>query len=263
MKELIIKAKKRVFEIGAGNNLSVFKGDGIEFKELREYQYGEDAKRIDFKRSIKYQKPLVREFEDEKELHIIITILLSGSLIFGTVKTKMELILEIVALLAYASIKYQNKFSIILYDTKPTPLTLNEKKESSIPYILEKINSTPLLKKDYNQSVITYLNKFKKSILFLIGDFYHPINTKALKHETYTIIVRDKLEENPKPIKNLCLKNPINLKESFASFSKKKIKAYTDKIKTLDIKIFSQNPYHSTKIYTTDNAYLKLKELLK
>jgi len=78
MKNIVYKAKNLVYGNLAGRHLSKFKGNGLNFKELREYIYGEDTKKIDWKISAKLGKPYVKEFDEEREINIIIAILASG-----------------------------------------------------------------------------------------------------------------------------------------------------------------------------------------
>ncbi|MEO1924063.1 MAG: DUF58 domain-containing protein [Nautiliaceae bacterium] len=266
MKTLILKTKKRVFGSLIGRHSSTFKGNGLDFKELREYVYGEDAKKIDWKISAKFQKPFVKEFEEDRELNILICILANGSFHFGSYRLKTELIAEITALLGFSAVKYDDKVSLIIYEKKPLFHSKPTKNIKSIPVLIEKTASFEYLKKEYNFSFIDYLNKFKKSILFLIGDFYSHPPIKKLKHETFLIWIRDKFEENPKELGEIELIDPLNLKKIHTVFSKENIKEYEKKIKEKDsefIAYLKKEKIKFTKIYTDEDPFFKLTELVK
>jgi len=265
MKTLIFKTKKRVFGSLSGRHLSKFKGEGIDFKEIHEYSYGEDAKKIDWKISAKLQKPVVKEFEESRELNIMILYLISGSMHFGTIRLKSETALETIAILGFSALKDDNKVSIVCFDEKPTHFKPT-KSLNTLTGTLENISKMNILEKDYNFSFIDYLNKFKKSLLFIISDFYKIPPLHKLKHETYAIILRDKFEEEPSFKGFVELINPTNLKEYESYFSKNTIKKYKKYIQDYDKKLFSylnSKKIKNTKIYTNEDVFYKLKEVLR
>ena len=147
MKEIIIKAKNIVFDKLQGRHLSPLKGNGLDFKELREYIYGEDTKKIDWKISAKLQKPYVKEFEEEREINIILAILASGSLHFGSYRLKSEVVSEIVAILGYSGVKYSDKISLHLISNKILSFEPT-KNIKSIPLLVEEVYNYKYLGKD-------------------------------------------------------------------------------------------------------------------
>ena len=86
LKKILIKTKRQVFSEISGNNASIFKGEGYDFIELREYQVGDDVKKIDWIISAKLQKPFVKIFREERELNVVVASMLNGSVHFGTKK---------------------------------------------------------------------------------------------------------------------------------------------------------------------------------
>jgi len=265
MKTFIIETKKRVYGQLSGRHLSKFKGDGLDFREIREYNFNEDAKKIDWKISAKFQKPMVKEYDEERELNIKIIFLLSGSMHFGTYLLKKDKALEIASIIGFSAVKFDDKIQIILYDKKPT-LFKPTKSPFSLQGYLEKISEIDVLGKEYNFYFIDYLNKFQKSILFIISDFYKIPPIHKLKHETYCIIVRDKFEEEPNFEGFIELIDPISLKKINVSFNKHIIKKYKNFILTQDKKLFDylkSKRIKFTKIYTDDDSFYKLGELLK
>ncbi len=265
MKELIIKTKKRVYSLFSGRHLSKLKGSGLDFREIREYSYNEDAKRIDWKISAKLQKPMVKEFDENKELNIIILYLLSGSMHFGSVRLKSELAIEIMSILAFSAIKNDDKVTFIAYDNKPLHFKPTKSANTAFAYI-EQISQIKLLNRDYDFYFIDYLNKIKNSILFIISDFYKIPPLHKLKHETYAIKIRDKFEENPKFKGYINTINPITLNENETFFNAYSIQKHKNYINNLDKnfnELLNSKRIKHTKIYTHDDAFFKLGELLK
>ena len=265
MRELIIKSKNRVYSNLSGNHLSKLKGDGLDFREIREYDYNEDAKRIDWKISAKLQKPYVKEFNENKELNIIILYLLRGSMHFGSIKLKSELAIEIISLLAFSATKNDDKITLIAYDTKPYHFKPTKSFKTAFSH-LDKIANISLLKKDFDFYFIEYLNRLKKSMLFVVSDFYKIPPLHKLKHETYAIIVRDEFEENPKFRGYINTIDPITLNQNETFFNPHSIKKYKNYIANLDNELkeyFNSKKIKYTKIYTHEDPFFKLGELLK
>jgi uncharacterized protein (DUF58 family) len=266
MKTVLIKSQKRVFGNLLGRHVSTFKGNGINFKELREYIYGEDAKKIDWKITAKFQKPFVKEFEEERELNVILCVLTSGSLHFGSSRMKSELISEIIALLGFSAVKYDDKVSLIFYEKKPIRHFKPTKLPKAVISFVEYAWNFDYLTKDYDFSFIKYLNKFQKSILFLIGDFYKHPPLKHLKHETFVLWVRDKFEEKPQTLGECDLINPITLKPAHAILNEKTIEKYERNLQKKDkafMDSLRKNKIKFSKFYTDEDPFYKLTELLK
>jgi len=265
MKTLIIETKKRVYGLLSGRHLSKFKGEGLDFREIREYNFNEDAKKIDWKITAKFQKPMIKEYDEERELNIKIVFLLSGSMHFGTYLLKKDKALEIASILGFSAVKYDDRVQIVLYDKKPQ-LFKPTKSPATLQGYLEKISETDVLGRDYDFYFIDYLNKFQKSIVFIISDFYKIPPIHKLKHETYCIIVRDIFEEEPNFEGFIELIDPVSFKEVNVSFNKHTIKKYKNFILNQDKKLFSylkSKKIKFTKIYTNEDSFYKLRELLK
>ncbi len=263
MNKLIIKTKRKVFGSQLGNNTSTFKGNGLNFSELREYNYGEDAKRIDWKKSAKLGKPLIKEFDEDRELNIIIAVLVSGGLMFGTARLKKELVAELVGLIGFSAVKNQDKVRLLFSDRTYFKPTKNVKKV--YPFI-EKSYNLDCLGEDYDNDFIDFLNKFQKGILFLIGDFYKLLDFHKLKHETYALIVRDRFEENLEELGKITMVDSVTLREVEVNLTKKNVKEYRKFIEARDRETFEYFKRHKikfTKIYTDEEPFLRLMELLK
>ncbi|MBT8348832.1 MAG: DUF58 domain-containing protein, partial [Sulfurovum sp.] len=115
VKKIILKTKKQVYGDMLGNNASLFQGEGFEFAELREYVYGDDVRKIDWKTTAKLAKPFVKIYKEERELNVVVVSMLSGSTYFGTVKQKSDIIAEVIATLGFSAVKNADLFSHMIF----------------------------------------------------------------------------------------------------------------------------------------------------
>ncbi|WP_428023461.1 DUF58 domain-containing protein [Arcobacter sp.] len=268
LKKILIKTKKQVFTEISGNNSSNLKGEGYDFLELREYEFGEDIKNIDWTISAKMNTPYVKVFHAQKELNINILPMLSGSMIFGTKKIKQELVTEICSILAYSSIKQGDPFSSFIINDKLEILTKKSKKLATIANMSEKIYEYNPLGKDIDYKLLcneTFNIIKKKSILFLIGDFIDvkdfDLKLLSKKHEIFVIIVRDIFEEEPQELGNNSFIDTNNGFKFEGVINKSSIKDYKAFIKKNDHELY----YHLqkcnvnfTKIYTHEEPISKI-----
>jgi len=272
LKKILIKTKRAVFSEIVGNNTSRLRGEGYDFCELKEYEYGEDVKNIDWVISAKMQKPYSKVFHAQKELNVCIVPILNGSVHFGTHKLKQELITEICTLLAYSSVKQGDPFESYIANEQ---VILTNKKSKSIfgVYTMaQKLLEYPSLNKQLHYANITnelYKKIKKRSLIFLVGDFFDTQNLdlKLLnkKHEVIIIITRDHFEENPKKLGNVNLVDPSNKLNFEGNVNGTLIQTYKNKVKKNDHDFFSklqQNAIKFVKIYTNEDPISKIAGLL-
>ncbi len=270
-KEILIKTRRRFFGQNIGNNISVFQGNGLDFSELKEYVYGEDVKKINWKVTAREQKPYINVFNEERELDIVSAFMVSGNIYFGSVKQKQEVMAEILTIIGYSAIKNSDKFTSLFFSDKEEMFFKPTKHLNSLYPILENaLLIDPLGKKvDYRIFNDYILNRIKrKSIIFIIGDFYEDIDISFLsaKHEIYAIIVRDRFEENPSFPSEAELYDPKSLKRESFYFDNAVLKDFKKEIEKRDIRLkehFLKNRVKFTKIYTDEDAFLKLSELFR
>ena len=171
-----IKTRGVVDELFSGEYHSVFKGRGIEFAEVREYQFGDDVRLIDWNVSARLGHPYMKVFQEERELIVILMIDLSASGEFGTLKqTKNELAAEISAVLAFSALKNNDKVGLILFTDRIELFVPPKKGKSHILRLLrEMLFFQPQGKGTDISNALEYLNKVmkKKAIVFLISDFW-------------------------------------------------------------------------------------------
>ncbi len=271
VKALLIKTRRRLFGQNVGNNISAFKGNGIDFAELKEYSYGDDVRKINWKVTAREQKPYINVFNEERELNIVIAFVLSGSIYFGSVRQKQEVMAEVLGLLAFSAVKNSDRVSTLFFDEaverffKPTksPKTLSAAVEHAM-------NVEVLGKKADMQALASYLlNSVKnRSIVLLVGDFYDMPDLSYLgaKHETYAVIVRDPFEEAPQLYGEYDLLDPVTQRHTVMQIDTALTKEYRERLKAHDEALFEHFREHRiayTKIYTDEDPFIKLREMLK
>jgi len=271
LKKLLIRTKKAVFSQQLGNNTSKIKGEGYDFVELREYEDGEDIRKIDWVISAKMQKPYVKVFHTQRELNINIVPILTGATYFGTNKLKKDVITEICSTLAYIAAAQGDSYASYIANETSILNTKKTKKLLGVDAMVEKIhNYNPLSKKADYQNIFQTLYKQiqKKSILFLIGDFFNcpHLNLKSLskKHEVIAIIVRDKFEEEPSVLGNVNLIDPSTSAIFEGDLDKSLVRNYIKKVQEDDHHLFEnlkKSSIEFTKIYTDDTITKKLAKL--
>jgi uncharacterized protein (DUF58 family) len=271
VKKIILKTKKQVYGDMLGNNASLFKGEGFEFAELREYVYGDDIRKIDWKTTAKLGKPFVKVYKEERELNVVVVSMLSGSTYFGTVKQKSDIMAEVVATLGFSAVKNSDLFSHMIFADKMYDFSKSSKKLFSVHKAVEDVTEFHSLGKEANYKALveTLINRLKKkALLFIVSDFVGEIDLKLLakKHDIFAVIVRDKFEENPSELGYLRLID-METKQSFeGDIDAGTFKNYKRALHENDEKLYKQfkkQGVRFTKIYTHDEPTIKLMKAMR
>lgn len=266
VKKIILKTKKQVYGDMLGNNSSLFQGEGFEFAELREYIYGDDVRKIDWKTTAKLSKPYVKIYKEERELNVFVASMLGGSTYFGTVKQKSDVIAEIVGILGFSAVKNSDLFSHMIFADKLYGVSKPSKKLLSVHKAVEDVKEFEPIGKESKFDMLTQaLHKRlkKKSLLFILSDFVGDIDLKLLskKHDVFAVIVRDKFEEEPSELGYLRLIDMESQKSFEGDVNSKTLAAYKKALHDNDEKLYRQFKKHAirfTKIYTHEEPMLKL-----
>jgi uncharacterized protein (DUF58 family) len=198
-----IRTRRAVNDLFAGQYHSVFKGRGVEFAEVREYQIGDDVRTIDWNVTARQAKPYVKLFEEERELTVFILADMSPSSEFGTTGgMKNELTAEIASLLAFSAAKNNDKVGLMIFTDSVERFVQPKKgREHILRIIREILYFEPKGKRTDIGKAVSYLNRMLKrsAIIFLISDFLDrgyekPIRVAAKKHDIVPIILRDPRE---------------------------------------------------------------------
>ena len=211
------KTRRLARDMFSGQYESAFKGQGIEFAEVREYYPGDDIRTIDWNVSARFGHPFVKVFHEERELTVILLLDLSGSHLFGTrVKFKRELLAEVAGMLAFLAIRTNDKVGAILFSSKVEKFIPPRKGASHVWGLIKEIFTYEPTDLSTNiNSVFTYLNRVTKhhAIVFLISDcmdtgFEKSLGLTAKKHDLTVIRVSDPAEKELPDIGLMALRDP-------------------------------------------------------
>jgi uncharacterized protein (DUF58 family) len=208
VRKIEIKTKGLTNHIFSGEYHSAFKGRGMSFSEVREYQYGDDIRNIDWNVTARFQHPYVKIFEEERELTIMLLIDVSKSSFIGTQnQLKNEIIAEIAGVLAFSAIQNNDKVGVLFFSDEVELLIPPKKGKSHILRIIrEIINFEPKSNKTNVSLALERFNNMvkRKSIAFVLSDFIdenyeNELRHVAKKHDVIGIKVYDNLDmELPK-----------------------------------------------------------------
>ena len=268
---LNIKSKKKLFLSSAGEHTSLFSGDGLDFKEIRQYSSGDDIRHINWKVTARKRDTNVNVFNEDKQINIVLVYLNSGSIYFGSHKSKQETMIEILSNLGFSTIKKNDMLSTLFFSNKEDKYYKPSKNIKVLDTNINTALGIDTLGKniDYNKLTSYLLGKLKqKSIIFIMGDFLEIPNFLALgkKHEVYCAVVRDKLEEE------LSLSGEFNFVDTNSNENKEiylddnSIKKYNELMKEHDKKLFShlkKSNIKWQKIYTHENSFKQLLKLVR
>lgn len=203
VRQVEIKTRGMVNQVFSGEYHSVFKGRGMEFSEVREYQYGDDIRQIDWNVTARNNKPFVKIFEEERELTVMLVVDVSRSGHFGTVAaTKMEIATEICAVLAFSAIRNNDKVGMILFSDTVEKFIVPKKGKSHIMRLVRELLSYEPKGTGTNISgALEYMNSVikKRSISFILSDFIDTGYENALrivgkKHDVIAVTMSDPRE---------------------------------------------------------------------
>ena len=270
-KQILLKVKKKVFTGNIGNNISTFKGTGLDFSEIRDYVIGDDVRSINWKSSAKGAGLKVNVFNEERELNIVTVFMINGSINFGTKRIKQEVMAEVLGMLSYTALRNGDNLTTLFFDTELEKLFKPTKSLGLVGEVLEHaLVLDPVTKKIDMTQLCHFINLSlkRKSLIFLIGDFYEDIDLSSISHknEVYALIVRDRFEEDPHLSGDFSLVDPITLDEDNLSLDKSNIAEYKRLIQAHDKTLYQHFLMHHIKygkIYTDDDVFIKISQILK
>lgn len=205
VRKIEIKTRRLSDHIFGGEYHSTFKGRGMTFSEVRQYQFGDDVRSIDWNVTARYNEPYIKVFEEERELTMMLVADISGSELFGTTNQfKNEIVTEISATLAFSALQNNDKVGLILFSDQ-VELFIPPKKGKT--HVLRIIRELLEFKPKSNKTDITQALKYltnvmkKKAIVFVLSDFIASDYERSLKitgnkHDVTGIRVYDEREEN-------------------------------------------------------------------
>ncbi len=204
VRKIEIKTRRLSDHIFGGEYHSTFKGRGMTFSEVRQYQYGDDVRNIDWNVTARTSEPHIKVFEEERELTMMLMVDISGSELFGTTSQfKNEVVTEIAATLAFSATQNNDKIGLILF-SDAIELYIPPKKGRShvLRIIRELIEFHPKSKHTNIAEALKFLSNVmkKKAIVFVLSDFIaddyqHTLKIASGRHDVTGIRVYDKHEE--------------------------------------------------------------------
>ena len=189
VRKIEIKTRRLSANLFAGQYHSAFKGRGMAFSEVREYQFGDDVRDIDWNVTARFNKPYVKVFEEERELTVMLLVDVSGSLDFGTQsQMKKDMATEIAATLAFSAIQNNDKIGVVFLSDKIENYIPPKKGRKHILYIIREMLDfkSESTKTDVKQAVEFLTNVMKRSCTaFVLSDFYTQLDGYENKKESF------------------------------------------------------------------------------
>lgn len=277
VRQIEIKTNGLSNHIFAGEYHSAFKGRGMTFSEVREYQYGDDVRNIDWNVTARFNKPYVKIFEEEREMTVMLVVDVSRSGEFGTRKmTKKQLITEIAATLAFSTIQNNDKVGVVMFSDKIEKYIPPQKGRKHILYIIrELLNYEPESRKTDIGLALEYLSNVQKkrstsfliSDLFEVEDFSEELSIAVKKHDLIVLRIHDPMEFELPDVGLMKLNDAESGEEMWVDTSDKKLqmdyKNYVSKkVYKLD-QLFNKNGVDTIQISTSEDYVKSLIRLFK
>ena len=235
VRKIEIKTRGLSSNIFAGQYHSAFKGRGMAFSEVREYQFGDDVRDIDWNVTARFHRPYVKVFEEERELTVMLLIDVSGSLEFGTqVQLKKDMVTEIAATLAFSAIQNNDKIGVIFFSDKIEKYIPPKKGRKHILYIIrEMLDFHPESRKTDVKLAVEFLTSVikRRCTAFMLSDFYSPNDfTQALticnrKHDVVAIQVYDQRAKTLPDVGLMKVRDAETGHEMYIDTSSKKLRS--------------------------------------
>ncbi len=268
---LVLKSRKKIFTNLLGEHNSTFGGVGLDFKDLREYSSGDDIRHINWKVTAKTMTPAINEYNEDKQLNVVVVYLNSGSLYFGTQKSKQDTMVEVMASLGYATVSKNDMLTTIFFSKDEEKFFKPTKQKGVVDLTIDTAYSLKMLGKeiDYKKLNEYLLKKIKKkSVIFIIGDFleFGDFRLLGTKHEVNCVVVRDRFEEDLKLFGEFDFIDTSSGDAENIFVDEESVKRYNALLKQHDKQLFAhfkKSNIRYKKIYTDDSVILKLNQLVK
>ena len=277
VRKIEIKTRGLSRNIFAGEYHTAFRGRGVTFSEVREYQYGDDIRSIDWNVTARFNHPYIKVFEEEREMTMMLLIDVSGSGDFGTVsQIKKDMMTEIAATIAFSAIQNNDKIGVIFFSDKVEKFIPPQKGRKHVLYIIrELLGFEPESRLTDIGSTLQYLtNAIKKHCTAFIisdfidsGDYSNALTIANRKHDMVAIQVYDKRETELPAVGLMKIKDAETNKDMWIDTSSKKMRtAYSvrwlkrqDELK----QVFTRSGVDSVSIATDEDYVKALMKLFK
>jgi len=276
VRKIEIRTRGISSQLFSGEYHSAFKGRGMAFSEVREYNPGDDIRTIDWNVTARFHHPYIKVFQEERELTVILLVDVSRSESFGTrTQFKKDLITELCAVIAFSALQNNDKIGVIFFSDKIEKFIPPKKGKSHILRIIrELIEFEPESRGTDISEALKYLNNVvkKRSIVFMMSDFIADDFENALKiagrkHDTIALRIYDKFEAEPPDLGIVRISDPETGRQSWIDTSDKKLMGsykswWTGKDVYLN-KLFNRNSIDLIKIRTDESYIAPLRTFFK
>lgn len=237
IRRIEIKARGLTSQVFAGEYHSAFKGQGMAFSEVREYQYGDPIRNIDWNVTARFNRPFIKVFEEERELTVMLLVDVSASNAFGTgERLKREFMTEVAAVIAFSAIQNNDKIGVIFFSDNVEKFIPPQKgKKHIMRIILELLNFEPIHSTTNVTEALKYFTNIikKRSTAFLLSDFIQPdssmdelcdsLRLANKKHDLISLLIQDKGEYSLPRIGITQINDPETGKKIWVNTSSKKL----------------------------------------
>lgn len=271
LQRILVKARRQVFSELIGNNPSIFHGEGYDFIELREYMPGDDIRHIDWNVTARMRTPYIKIFKEERELSVVLALMLNGSVHFGLRRFKQDVMAEIGAMLGFAVLHNSDQLGAMLFTDRLEKEHRPTKQMHAVQALTQDVVAfDPLGKRaDYAVMAQTLFTRIRRrSLIIVLADFFEvpQLRLLAKKHEVICIVVRDRFEESPEPMGFASLRDPETSQVIEGDFNEKSVRAYHARVLEHDHRLyerFRRDGIRFVKIYTDDHVGVKLRRLFE
>ncbi|MEZ4979904.1 MAG: DUF58 domain-containing protein [Chitinophagales bacterium] len=276
VRKIEIKTKGLSNQVFAGSYHSAFKGRGMSFSEVRNYNYGDDVRNIDWNVTARFDAPFVKVFEEEREVTVMLLVDVSKSSLFGTQNQfKNEIIAEIAAVLSFSAVQNNDKVGVLFFSNKIEKFLPPKKGKSHILRIIRELINIEASEDGTDLSLaLEYFNNLvkRRSIAFVISDFVSKPYEDALKivkkkHDIVGVHLYDKLEKELPDIGLIQVRDSETQALKWIDTSSKALRknysAYFEKKREENQKIFNKINAEFVSLSTEDNYTTALLKMFK
>ncbi len=277
VRRIEIKSRALSQQIFAGRYKSAFKGRGMAFSKVRQYDYGDDVRFIDWNVTARFHSPYVKIFEEEREMTVMLLIDVSGSTLFGTQREfKSDLIAKLAATISFSAIYNNDKVGVIFFSDHVEKYIPPAKGRSHILRIIRDLltyQPAPQKQTDITEALRYFTTASKKRCTaFLISDFVAPDFEQALsitanRHDLVAIDVSDGREDSLPPLGLVHVKDPETGTALWVDTSSKKVReayeAWWKNLKDKNLESFRRSKVDLANVQTGDDIVIPLKELFQ
>lgn len=272
---ILLRARKALYGELTGAHKSLFEGEGYDFEELREYQEGDDVRKIDWKISAKLDDLYVKVLREERELSVVAALLCGGSMHFGSVALKQETAALIAAIAGLSAVANGDRFGAFLFGERLVATVPPSKIPGAVARFVDTLLAydpvgTTVDSTAAAASLASLLTR--RSLVILVGDFFPGTACSqasvwrqlAKRHDLVLLRVRDPLEEEPRPFGIVDFRDPATLERIVMPFDPASSRRYRDMVRRHD-SLFDDDIRRMggriATIRTTDAPYAILRDL--